>query len=339
VPPPGFPSRWPWRPGALPPPVPGRRRRLSRRRGPLSRTEVEAERQRDHEETRRAIDILVAEFHALLPREQAHVVGAIYARYSSRYQHSVADQVRGCLEAAVQQRIFVPAEHVFFDLAVRGAKQRRPDLNRLKEALAAKAVKAVLILTTNRLFRKTYKSLQFVEEEVVGRGVRCHFVKSGVDTADEKRWRMLLNNFAAIDEFVTSMYADNIRVAQEGLFKDKLVCGTITFGYRAREVAGTPTRQKRPRCEYAIDPETARRGGEAPAGRGVADGDDRGAVGHRPQHGDGGDALLVQVAGPGGPGRAGPAQGSAPRRWPVVRGRAGRPAGRSGRRGARVYTF
>src|SRR5262249_42731240 len=59
------------------------------------------------------------------------------------------------------------------------------------------------------------------------------------------------------DEFVTSMYADNIRVAQEGLFRHKRVFGTITFGYRAKEVTGTPTRQKRPRCEYAIDPETA----------------------------------------------------------------------------------
>ena len=58
-------------------------------------------------------------------------------------------------------------------------------------------------------------ALQFIEEEVVGRGVRCIFAKSGVDSADGKRWRMLLNYHAGIDEFVTSMYSDNIRVAQE----------------------------------------------------------------------------------------------------------------------------
>jgi DNA invertase Pin-like site-specific DNA recombinase len=218
---------------------------------------VEAERQQLHGDTQREIDAILNEFHAALPRGQAKCIGAVYARYSSRYQHSVADQVRGCLQAALQHGVFVPREHVFFDLAVRGAKQRRPGLDRLKEALARKAVHTLLILTTNRLSRKTYKSLQFVEEEVVGRGVRCVFVKSGVDTADEKRWRMLLNHFAAIDEFVTSMYADNIRVAQEGLFHDKRVFGTITFGFRAKEVAGPPTRQKRPRCEYEVDPDAA----------------------------------------------------------------------------------
>jgi DNA invertase Pin-like site-specific DNA recombinase len=234
-----------------------RRRSASKRRGPRSRAEVGSERQKLRQDTEREIEALVAEFHALLPRDQAKCLGAIYARYSSRYQHSVADQVRGCLQAAVQLGVFVPLEHVFFDLAVRGAKERGPGFDQLKEALARKAVRTLLILTTNRLSRKTYKSLQFVEEEVVGRGVRCVFVKSSVDTADEKRWRMLLNHFAAIDEFVSSMYADNIRVAQEGLFQHKLVFGTISFGYRGKEVAGPPTRQKRPRCEYEIDPDVA----------------------------------------------------------------------------------
>jgi hypothetical protein len=68
---------------------------------------------------------------------------------------------------------------------------------------------------------------------------------------------MLLNHHAGMDEFVTSMYAENIRVAQEGLFRLKLVFGTITFGYRGKEIAGMPTRQKRPRREYEIDPEAA----------------------------------------------------------------------------------
>jgi site-specific DNA recombinase len=233
------------------------RRSPGRRRGPRSREEVEAERRKLHDDTEREIDALVAEFHSLLPRDQAKALGAIYARYSTRFQHSVADQVRGCLQAAVQQGIFVPRENILFDLAIRGAKQRRPGFDRLKELLAGKRVQALLILTTNRVARKTYKALQFVEEEVVGRGVRCLFVKSGVDSADTKRWRMLLNYHAGVDEFVTSMYAENIRVAQEGLFRLKLVFGTITFGYRGKEVVGPPTRQKRPRREYEIDPETA----------------------------------------------------------------------------------
>ena len=47
-----------------------------------------------------------------------------------------------------------------------------------------KAVDVLLVFSTNRLSRKIYKAMQFVEEEVVERGIRCLFVKSGVDTAD-----------------------------------------------------------------------------------------------------------------------------------------------------------
>src|SRR5205823_6479427 len=70
-------------------------------------------------------------------------------------------------------------------------------------------------------------------------------------------WRLLLSNFAAIDEFVTTMYADNIRIAHQGLARLKLVSGTITFGYRAQPVAGLPTKRQRPRAEYQVDPEAA----------------------------------------------------------------------------------
>ncbi len=61
--------------------------------------------------------------------------------------------------------------------------------------------------------RRLTKAALVVEEEVVGRGIRAIFLKSAIDTADRKRWRLLLNTYANIDEFVTSMYADNIRIA------------------------------------------------------------------------------------------------------------------------------
>ena len=226
-----------------------------RRKGPRRREETEEDRRRLEQETAGEIDQLAAQFHAQLPRDRARAVGAIYARYSSRFQHSIVDQVRTLFEAAVRQEIYVPSEHVCFDQAVRGYKDRRPGLQRLRTLLPTGAVQVLLVFTTNRLYRKTYKALQFVEEEVVERGIRCLFVKSGIDSGDEKRWRMLLQINAMTDEFVAGMYADNIRAAQEGLFQRKQVCGTVTFGYRPREVVGPPTRRKRPRCEYEIDPE------------------------------------------------------------------------------------
>jgi DNA-binding NarL/FixJ family response regulator len=63
---------------------------------------------------------------------------------------------------------------------------------------------------------------------------------------------------AMTDEFVLGMYADNVRAAHEGLFAQELVWGTITYGYRPRVVPGTPTRRKRARSKYEIDPVTAK---------------------------------------------------------------------------------
>jgi hypothetical protein len=54
----------------LPPGVRVRRPSASRRRGPRSRAEVDAERQKLHDDTNREIDATIAEFRAALPREQ-----------------------------------------------------------------------------------------------------------------------------------------------------------------------------------------------------------------------------------------------------------------------------
>jgi len=147
---------------------------------------------------------LVAHNHERLPRELAENLGAIYARYSSRHQDSIIDQIRTLLEEACQKKIYVPAEFIFFDMGVRGYKNDRHELNALRACLHAKSVKVVLFFATNRLFRKSYRSLQFVVEQVVERGIRALFVKSGVDTADAKRWRSLLNMHAMMDDAPSS---------------------------------------------------------------------------------------------------------------------------------------
>src|SRR5206468_3758113 len=150
---------------------------------------------------------LVAGFHAQLTRQQATALGAPYARYSSRYQDSIVDQIRTIFTDAVRKSVFIPLEYVFFDLAVRGCESDREGLNALRACLDRKDATVVFFFATNRLFRKTYRSLQFVEEQVVEKGARAVFGKSGVDTADGKRWRSLLNMHASMDEFVVGMTA------------------------------------------------------------------------------------------------------------------------------------
>jgi nucleotide-binding universal stress UspA family protein len=175
------------------------------------------------EKTLREIDEIAAEFHGTLPRDKAGLIGAIYARYSSRHEDSIADQVRKCFEAAVQKNTFVPREFICFDLAVRGYKRQRAGLDQLQALLEYHSVKVLLVFATNRLFRKTYRSLQFVEEEVVGRGIRCIFVTSKLDTMDSERWQMLLQFHGIMDELVVGMYADHgqfeeLRIVSEELW-------------------------------------------------------------------------------------------------------------------------
>lgn len=220
--------------------------------GARPRSEVADERRAKWDRMWAEIQAIVAEFHALLLRERAECIGAAYARYSSRFQDSVADQIRAIFADAVRKQVFIPLDHVFFDLAVRGFKSDREGLNGLRGCLDRKAATVVFFFATNRLFRKTYKSLQFVEEQVVEKGVRAVFVKSGVDTADAHRWRQTLTQSASNDEFVVSMNVENIRGAHEGLLGKRLVFGTVSFGYDGEVIPRAVTRRGKPQRRLVL---------------------------------------------------------------------------------------
>jgi DNA invertase Pin-like site-specific DNA recombinase len=220
---------------------------------------AEHTRRRLLDQTRDEIDALAAEYHGRLSRDRARSIGAFYARFSTRFQQSIGDQVRALFETAVANQIFVPRECICVDVAVRGNKNRRPGLDRLRAIVGTKnrQIDVLLVLATNRLFRKTYRALQFVEEEIVDRGVRCIFVSSGIDTADKDRWRMLLQIHAMTDEAVGGMYANHVRAAHLGLFARGLITGSLPLGYRGRVVQGELTKRQRPRRAVEVDPETA----------------------------------------------------------------------------------
>jgi len=229
-------------------------RRSGRRR---SRREVEEERKQLREQTEREIDTLFAEMNLNSTTGGTSGIGVIYARYSTEFQHSVADQIRACLEAALRLGLSVPRSHIFYDLAISGSKERRPGLNAARALLARKGANVLLVLTTNRLFRKGYKCMKFVEEEVVERGLRCVFVKTGIDTDQGTQWRLPLQVHSLVDEMTGTMYADNIRAAHEGLFLKQMVIGTLSFGYIGQDVDGPLTKRHRPRQKIVINPEEA----------------------------------------------------------------------------------
>jgi site-specific DNA recombinase len=225
---------------------------------PRKRSEIIAERRARYEETSRAIDKLIAEAHARLPRHLAKCIGAIYVRFSTWMQDSAEDQVRSILAFAIENGIFIPREHVYFDLGVRGHKNKRDGLDQLRDVLRGSKVKVLLLFATNRLFRKVYRTLEFVEEVVSEHGVRCVFVKSGMDSSNKDQWQMLLHLRAIMDEFQAKVGAEHIRAALEGLFLEGYVFGTLTFGYAGEPVPGKLTKRQRPRCRIVVDPEEAK---------------------------------------------------------------------------------
>ena len=180
--------------------------------------------------------------------------GAIYARYSTRFQHSIDDQVREGREWADRNGIEVL--HVFSDEAQKGRSSRRKGLKALQQALENDEIDVVIVFTTNRLYRKMYQSLMFVEEEIVDRGKRCVFVRSGIDTSDSDDWRQRLQLCALIDEFLVQTIAKHVHAAHEGLLLQTRVFGTLTFGYSGEEIPGVTTRLGRPARRLIVDPET-----------------------------------------------------------------------------------
>ena len=184
--------------------------------------------------------------------------GAIYARFSTRYQASIEDQVRACREWAAANDVDVEDEMIFLDEAVSGKKSSRIGLNKLKGALAAGKIDVLIAFATNRLHRNSYKARQFIEEEVIENQARCVCIRSGVDTADTKKWKLLHGVNSIVDEVMLQGTADQVREAHAGLLLNRKVCGTITYGYTGQEIPGAKTRMMRPQRLIVIDPVTSR---------------------------------------------------------------------------------
>ncbi len=203
------------------------------------------------------IDTLVAEMHARMSSGQADSTGCAYARYSTDFQHSIIDQLRGVFESAIQLGIFIPRAFVFYDTAITGKKSNRRGLNAVKHVLAKKSAKTLLVFTTNRFYRKSYNCSKFIEEEIVEQGLRCVFVRSGIDTGLDDKWRLPLQIQGLVDELGTSQYAPNIRAAHESLFAKGWVVTTLPYGYMGEDIAGPLTKRHLTRQMIAIDPELA----------------------------------------------------------------------------------
>ena len=175
------------------------------------------------------------------------LVGAILARYSSKLQHSTAAQVRENVHYAARNGIYVPPEFVCVDEAVTGRKLRRDGLDRMKLILQHKLAHVLLVFKVSRLFRVAYRGFQFFQEEIVEAGLRAISVSQGIDTADEKSWKVLAYVHGIMDEMFITTVADHVRAELGNLFQNGFVVGPLCVGYKAEEVkGGCPTNTGKP---------------------------------------------------------------------------------------------
>ncbi|TWT59309.1 recombinase family protein [Rubinisphaera italica] len=176
--------------------------------------------------------------HSEMLADTTHTeTGTIYARYSSRYQDSIIDQVRTCLEFASQHGIFVSLEHIYYDQSKTGRHEKRPGFQHMRDCLLKKQADTLLVFATNRLFRKSNKCLDFVEQAVKEKKRRVVFIRNGIDSEKDTTWRRFLLFLSVFDEFASEMYVEHIRAAHVGKFERRQVTGTLAFGYCGKPVS------------------------------------------------------------------------------------------------------
>jgi DNA invertase Pin-like site-specific DNA recombinase len=186
------------------------------------------------------------------------VIACVYVRFSSKQQHSTADQVRVNVLFAASNRMYVPPELLCVDEAEKGRRIRRDGLQRLKEILAARLATVMLVFKASRLFRQAYQGYQLIEQEVVEEGLRAVSVSQGIDTQDKKVWKAQIQLYGMLDDLLLDAIADHVREGQIGLFKAGYVTGALGIGFCREVVPGAPvTNRGLPRTRPAVDAQAA----------------------------------------------------------------------------------
>ncbi len=196
--------------------------------------------------------LLAAAPLAVVARRPRQLRGVIYARFSSRFQKSIEDQVRECRSWAEANDVEVLDSDVYTDSGQSGRKLRRKGLQAMLDRLQRDDVDVVIVFSTNRLHRKLHRALQFVDESIVERRRRCVFVAQRIDTADERFWRALIYVFAMMDEMHVTMGVAHVQAAHQGLLLKGRVHNTLAYGYVGVAVAGEVTRLNKPATTIAV---------------------------------------------------------------------------------------
>ncbi len=144
-------------------------------------------------------------------------------------------------------------ENIFFDVAASGRRKNRPGLLQMEQCLESKQVKALIVFTTNRLYRRAIHALTFVERLVKERKKRIVFVMNNIDSETNDKWNRFLSFLCLYDEFAAEMYVESIRASHIGKLLERIVFGTLTFGYHGVDIPGSQNRKGNPSRRIEIE--------------------------------------------------------------------------------------
>jgi len=182
-----------------------------------------------------------------------YTIGVACARYSHELSRSTVDQIVEIMIFTARKKIYVPPEFVCVDEAVTGKKSRRAGLDRAKWLLSSGVATVFAVFKLSRLLRTCYKSVGFIQEEVVDQGLRAISVTQNVDTDDKGNWRKLTYLYGLMDETLLTSIGDHVRSSLKTLASNGYSIGAMTAGFDRVVVEGPQTKAKGPRTKPAVN--------------------------------------------------------------------------------------
>ena len=161
---------------------------------------------------------------------------AVYARYSSENQSatSIDDQVSSCRRYAERNGLYVPAAHIYTDLAVSGARRNRRGWSALRAAAERRLFGFVLVDDLSRVSR----DLVFLLGDVARftyLDIGIVSVADGIHTLDEEQL-LSLQVRGVFNEHQLRDLRKKTHRGQLGQKERGFSVGEATFGYRSEPV-------------------------------------------------------------------------------------------------------
>lgn len=138
---------------------------------------------------------------------RAAIRAALYARVSTLHAQDPEVQLRELRDYCQRRAFAIAAEYV--DKGISGARERRPELDRLWVDCRKRKIDAVVVYRYDR-FARSLRQLVNALEEFRALGIEFVSLHEGVDTSTPNG-RLVFGIFASIAEFERELIRDRVR--------------------------------------------------------------------------------------------------------------------------------